>query len=132
MFDARQALDEARQVYRAWQFIDLDGNVQELPHPLMLDPASVAGLENDPEALFTKVAPEAAAAMNRMPPAALDMTVKAWRAHVEAETDASGKEQSPSSATALPAQPSKRTARSGGSTSGRSGSGRSGASPKRS
>lgn len=125
-FDAREATAAAEAAYAPFQFIGLDGEAYYLPHPMMVDPglarrAQAGEITNDQ--LLAELAPDAAQAIEQMLPVVQRELVKAWRAAVDPDVEALGKESPPPSPTPPSAERSSRSSRSGGKTSGRSPSG---------
>lgn len=125
-FDAREATAAAEANYAPFQFIGLDGEAYYLPHPMMVNPglarrAQAGEITNDQ--LLAELAPDAAKAIEAMLPVVQRDLVKAWRAAVDPDMEALGKELEPPSPTQPSGARSKPSSRSGVKTSGPSRSG---------
>lgn len=122
MFDARQAAKDHAGAYPPFEFVGLDGDTHELPHPLtlttdqamQLNAAMKAGDDEGTLALFELLSPDAAEAVRALPAYVTDQLMNAW---FEAAGEA-GKSEAPPSPTSGGAKPSKRTSPRAASTSG--------------
>lgn len=136
VFDARQVTADAEAAYPPFRFIGLDGVDYFLPHVLMLNSGEqVAVLEaqtsskaEDAElamrALLGLRAPEALAAMDKMPAAVVGQLMVAWNQRSQEDAEDLGEALGRPSAPNRAARRSKPTSQSGASTSGGSRSGK--------
>lgn len=136
VFDARTATADAETAYPPFAFIGLDGVTYFLPHVLMLNSGEqVAVLQaqtsQNPEdaelamrALLGERAPEALAAMDKMPAAVVGQLMMAWHNRSQEDAEGLGEALGRPSPPNRAAKRSKVTSPSGASASGRSRSGK--------
>ena len=127
-FDARAQLANAQAEYTPFEFIDLDGETQELPNPYVMLPADLRdslgiGPDDDLERfqqrdILAAVAGDAWAKVRDMPMITQKALLEAWSAHCGLEDDEEGKEPSDSSEPDPEGELSKPTSPSEDRTSG--------------